>query len=131
MKSKLALRALAAIASAALVVTGLSAGFIATAQAATKSTVTMVVPADITSLNNGTKDNNTSYNAIPASLTGMGFTYYDSDPKLIMNTKFGTMKIVKQAANDFQIQYTITPGQKWSDGTPIDAVDLADSRCVL
>lgn len=130
MKSKMALRALAALASAALVVTGLSAGFIATAQAATKSTVTILVPAEITSLNTGTKDNNTSYNAIPASLTGMGFTYYDSDPKLVMNTKFGTMKIVKQAANDFQIEYTITPGQKWSDGTPIDAVDLLLSHVV-
>ena len=124
MKSKLALRTMAAVASGALVVTGLSAGIITSAHAATKSTVTMLVPAEITSLNNGTKDNNTSYNAIVSSLTGMGFTYYDSDPKLVMNTKFGTMKIVKKEANDFQIQYKITPGQQWSDGTPIDAVDL-------
>lgn len=130
MKSKLALRAMAALASSALVVTGLSAGFIATAQAATKSTVTILVSADITSLNPGAKDRGTSYNNIPASLTGMGFTYYDSDPKLVMNTKFGTMKIVKQAANDFQIEYTITPGQQWSDGTPIDAVDLLLSHVI-
>jgi peptide/nickel transport system substrate-binding protein len=54
----------------------------------------------------------------------MGFTYYDADPKLVMNTKFGSMKIVKQASNDFQIQYTVARGQQWSDGTPITAVDL-------
>lgn len=124
MKSKLTLRALAALASTALVVSGLSAGLITPAQAATKSTVTMLVPADLTSLNSGTSDGNTSYNAIIGSLTGMGFTYYDSDPKLVMNTKFGTMKIVKKAAKDFQIQYTVAKGQQWSDGTPIDAVDL-------
>lgn len=124
MKSKLALRTVAALSSTALVVTGLSAGFTTSAQAATKSTVTMLVSADITSLNSSTSDNNTTYNGIVGSLTGMGFTYYDSDPKLVMNTKFGTMKVVKKEANDFQIQYTITPGQLWSDGTPIDAVDL-------
>ena len=42
----------------------------------------------------------------------------------VMNTKFGSMKIVKKAPKDFQIQYTVAKGQKWSDGTPIDAVDL-------
>jgi peptide/nickel transport system substrate-binding protein len=64
-------------------------------------------------------------------LTGMGFTYYNSDAKLVMNTKFGSMKVVKQAAKDFQIQYTVAKGQVWSDGTPIDAVDLLLSHVVL
>jgi peptide/nickel transport system substrate-binding protein len=54
----------------------------------------------------------------------MGFTYYNSDAKLVMNTKFGTMKIVKQAPKDFQIQYTVAKGQTWSDGTAINAEDL-------
>ena len=130
MKRKLALRAMVAIASTALVATGLFAGAITPAQAATKSTVTLLVPADITSLNSGTSDGNTSYNAISGSLTGMGFLYYDSDPKLVMNTDFGTMKIVKNQPNDFQIQYTVKKGQVWSDGTPIDAVDLLLSHVV-
>lgn len=120
MRVNLAKRAIAAAAAAALV----AAGAVAPAQSATKSTVTMLVPADITSLNSGTSDGNTSYNAIVGSLTGMGFLYYDSDPKLVMNTKFGSMKIVKQAPKDFQIQYTVAKGQQWSDGTPINAVDL-------
>jgi peptide/nickel transport system substrate-binding protein len=124
MKSKLALRAMVAIASTALVATGLFAGAITPAQAATKSTVILHSSADITSLNSGIEGQGTSYNAVVGSLTGMGFTYYNSDAELVMNTKFGTMKIVKQQPKDFQIQYTVTKGQTWSDGTPIDAVDL-------
>lgn len=124
MKSKLALRAMVAIASTALVATGLFAGAITPAQAATKSTVILHSSADITSLNSGIEGQGTAYNAVVGSLTGMGFTYYNSDAELVMNTKFGTMKIVKQQPKDFQIQYTVTKGQTWSDGTPIDAVDL-------
>ncbi len=130
MQAKLALRGLAAAASTALLVAGLSAGVINPAQAATKSTVTLLSTADITSLNSGTSDGNTSYNAVVGSLTGMGFTYYDADANLVMNTKFGSMQIVKKAANDFQIKYTVAPGQEWSDGTPINAVDLLLSHVV-
>jgi peptide/nickel transport system substrate-binding protein len=124
MKRKLALRSVAAIASTAMVAAALSVGAIAPAQSATRSTVVLLSQGDITSLNSGTSDNNTAYNAQVGSLTGMGFFYYDSDAKLVMNTKFGTMKIVKQEPKDFQIQYNVTKGQTWSDGTKIDAVDL-------
>ena len=117
--------ALATAASAALAVSLLTP-----AQAATRSTVTLISSADITSLNSGTQSGNTAYNNVVASLTGMGFLYYDADAKLVMNTKFGTMKVVKQKPNDFQIRYTVTPGQQWSDGTPIDAIDLLASHIV-
>ena len=127
MKAKRSLRVLVAVAFTAA---SFSVGAIAPAQAETKSTVILLSTADITSLNSGTSDGNTSYNAISGSLTGMGFLYYDSDTKLIMNTKFGTMKIAKQAEKDFQIEYTVTKGQVWSDGTPIDAVDLLLSHIV-
>ena len=127
MKAKRSLRVLVAVAFTAA---SFSVGAIAPAQAETKSTVIMLSTADITSLNSGTSDGNTSYNAISGSLTGMGFLYYDSDTKLVMNTKFGTMKIAKQAEKDFQIEYTVTKGQVWSDGTPIDAVDLLLSHIV-
>lgn len=130
MKARLALRVVGAFASAALVAAGLTVGAIAPAQAATKSTVTLLSSADITSLNSGTSDGNTSYNAVVGSLTGMGFTYYNADAQLVMNTDFGTMKIVKKAPKDFQIQYTVKKGQQWSDGTPIDAVDLLLSHVV-
>ncbi len=75
MKKKLALRAIGAIASTALVAVGLTSGAIAPAQAATKSTVTIHSSADITSLNSGIEGQGTAYNAVVGSLTGMGFTY--------------------------------------------------------
>ena len=115
---------MAVFASTAMVAAALSVGAIAPAQSATKSTVTLLSAGDITSLNSGTSDGNTSYNATVGSLTGMGFQYYNSDAKLVANTAFGTMKIVKQAPKDFQIQYTVKKGQTWSDGTPINAEDL-------
>ena len=92
MKAKRSLRVLVAVAFTAA---SFSVGAIAPAQAEVKSTVIMLSTADITSLNSGTSDGNTSYNAISGSLTGMGFSYYNSDTKLVMNTKFGTMKIAK------------------------------------
>jgi len=117
--------ALAVVASSALAVSLLTP-----AQAATQSTVTLISSADISSLNSGTQSGNTSYNAVVGSLTGMGFTYYDSDANLVMNTKFGTMKVIKNSPKDFQIRYTVASGQQWSDGTPIDAVDLLVSHIV-
>jgi peptide/nickel transport system substrate-binding protein len=85
---------------------------------------------EITSLNSGTTKGNTAYNQMPVSLTSMGFAYYDSNAKLVRNTNFGTMKVVKNTAKDFQIAYTVRKGQVWSDGTPIDAVDLLLSHIV-
>ena len=130
MRRTLALRAMAISATTALIAAALSVGAIAPAQAAAKTTVTLLSTGDITTLNSGTSDGNTTYNALSGSLTGMGFIYYNADAKLVMNTKFGTMKIVKQAAKDFQIQYTVAKGQVWSDGTPINAVDLLLSHIV-
>jgi peptide/nickel transport system substrate-binding protein len=130
MKRNLALRALATVASSALLAGAFSVGALAPAQAATSSTVTLLSGADITSLNSSTTSGNTAYNALPGSLTSMGFTYYDDKPSLVMNTKFGTMKIVKKTAADFRIEYTVAKGQEWSDGTPIDAVDLLLSHIV-
>jgi len=124
MKVNIKRRAMSVVAAAALAAGVLSVGAMSPVQAAAKSTVTLLSTADISSLNSGTSDGNTSYNAVVGSLTGMGFIYYNSDAQLVMNTDFGTMKNVKQEEKDFQIQYTVRKGQVWSDGTPIDAVDL-------
>lgn len=129
MKAQRFLRAVAVTAAAALT-TGLGTVVVDSAAAVTKSTVTILSTGDITSLNSGTSDGNTSYNSQVGSLTGMGFTYYNSDAKLVMNTAFGSMKVVKNTAKDFRIQYTVKKGQTWSDGTPIDAVDLLLSHVV-
>ena len=130
MKRNLAIRALATTAAIALAAGALSVGAITTAQAATRSTVVLLSQGDITSLNSGTSDNNTAYNSMVGSLTGMGFLYYDNNANLVMNTKFGTMKVVKKTSKDFRIEYNVTKGQTWSDGTDIDAVDLLVSHIV-
>jgi peptide/nickel transport system substrate-binding protein len=124
MKRNLALRAVATAAATALLAGAFSVGALNSAQAATKSTVTLLSAGDITSLNPSAKGSNTVYNNLSASLTGMGFSYYNSNAELVMNTKFGSMKVIKKVANDFQIQYDVKSGQTWSDGTKIDAVDL-------
>lgn len=129
MNTKVFLRSIAVSAIAVLTV-GLGTAVVSTASAATRSTVVLLSTGEISSLNSGTSGGNTSYNATVGSLTGMGFAYYNSDAQLVMNTKFGKMEIVKQAAKDFQIKYTVTKGQVWSDGTPIDAVDLLLSHVI-
>ena len=124
MKANRLVRALGLIAATALTTTGLAAVAITPAEAYTKSTLVIMSSGQITSLNSGTIDGNSSYNADVAYLTGSGFSYYDANPTLRMNTKFGTMKVVKSTKSDFEIKYTVKAGQQWSDGTPIDAVDL-------
>jgi len=112
------------VTASALAVFAVAGSAIAPTQAAAKSTVILHSAADITSLNSNTAEGNTAYNNVVTSLTSMGFSYYDNETRLVMNTAFGSMKIVKSAPKDFQIQYTVKKGQLWSDGTPIDAVDL-------
>ncbi len=130
MKAKRFLRVLAVSATTALTATGLSTVAMTPASAVTKSTVILMSSGEITSLNSGTIDGNTSYNAQVGSLTSMGFSYYNDKTQLVMNTKFGSMQVLKKTPKDFEIKYTIVKGQKWSDGTPIDAVDLLLSHVV-
>jgi peptide/nickel transport system substrate-binding protein len=130
MKANRALRAIAATAATALTAVGLAAVAIAPADAATKSTLVIQQPNAVTSLNSSTNDGNTTYNSVVSYLTGIGFTYYDNNTKLIKNEKFGTMRLAVNKPKDFQIEYTVKPGQTWSDGTPIDAVDLLLSHVV-
>lgn len=101
-----------------------SAGLVAPADAATRSTVVIVTSNGVTSLNPSTPDTNLTINNDVAYLTGMGFVYYDNNKNLKRNTTLGSFKIVKNAAKDFRVQYTINKGKVWSDGTPIDGVDM-------
>jgi len=111
--------ALATAASAALAVS-----LLAPAQAATRSTVVIHDTNALTSFNSGTPDTNLTINGAVGYLSGMGFNYYDDKKNIITNPTFGSYKIVKNGATDFRIQYTVAPGRVWSDGTPINAVDL-------
>ena len=101
-----------------------SVGVVAPSDAATRSTVVIVESNALTSLNPSTPDTNLTINNDVAYLTGNGFNYYDDKKNLIKNTVLGSYKITKNSPKDFQVTYTINKGKVWSDGTPIDGVDL-------
>ena len=115
-RAKLALAAVSAFA--------VSVSMLAPVQAATRSTVVIHETNPLTSFNPGTPDTNLTANTAVAYLTGIGFNYYDDKKNLVPNTVFGSYKVVKNKATDFQVQYTVNKGLVWSDGTPINAVDL-------
>jgi peptide/nickel transport system substrate-binding protein len=128
MKASRVSRAVALTAASALALTGLASVAVAPADAATKSTLVIQIPNAVTSLNSSTNDGNTTYNSYVGYLTNANFTYYNSDPKLVRNTTFGTMAVVVNKPTDYEIKYTVKPGRVWSDGTPIDASDLLFSH---
>ncbi len=105
-----------------------SVGLVAPAEAATRSTVVIVESNALTSLNSSTPDTNLTINSDVAYLTGAGFVYYDDKANLQRNTALGSFKITKNATKDFQVTYTVRKGQVWSDGTPIDGVDMLMSH---
>ncbi len=111
--------ALAAAASAALAVSLLTP-----AQAATRSTIVIHDTNSLTSFNSSTPDTNLTINSKVGNLSGIGFYYINDKKNVVRNTTFGDFKIVKNKSNDFRIQYTVNKGLVWSDGTPINAVDL-------
>lgn len=112
-----------AIAStAAAAVVGL--GMYVPAQAATRSTVIVIESNTMTALLCNTPDTNIVINCDVSYLTQMGFQHYDDHKKLVKNTTFGSYKIVKNTKKDFRVQYTVAPGRVWSDGTPINGIDL-------
>jgi peptide/nickel transport system substrate-binding protein len=115
--------ALAAAASAALAVSLLTP-----AQAATRSTIVIHDTNSLTSFNSSTPDTNLTINSKVGNLTGIGFLYINDKKNVIRNTTFGDFKIVKNTATDFRIAYTVNKGLVWSDGTPINGVDLLMSH---
>ena len=123
-------RAVAGVAISGLTVAGLSLAAVAPAGAAARSTVILQSSGEMTSLNSSTNDGNTTYNAVVGYLTGAGFTYYDNSPKLVRNTTFGKMAVTKNTPTDFRITYTVNKGRVWSDGTPINGIDLMLSHVI-
>ena len=120
MKATRIVRAMAVAAAGALGV----AGLVAPAQAATRSTVVIHASNALTSFNSGTPDTNLVTNSDVGYMTGSGFLYYDNKKNLVRNTTFGTYGIVSKSGCALAVKYTVKPGRVWSDGTPIDGVDL-------
>ena len=75
------------------------------------------------SFNSNTIRGNTTANNNPLYLMDQGgFSYYDENLELINNDQFGTCTL--DSLDPLTITYTINEGVTWSDGTPVDAVDL-------
>ncbi len=124
MKATRIVRAVAVAAAGALGV----AGLVAPAQAATRTTVVIHASNALTSFNSGTPETNLVTNSDVGYMTGAGFIYYDNNKNLIRNTTFGTFGIVSKSGCALAVKYTVKPGRVWSDGTPIDGVDLLMSH---
>jgi peptide/nickel transport system substrate-binding protein len=120
MKATRIVRAVAVAAAGALGV----AGLVAPAQAATRTTVVIHASNALTSFNSGTPETNLVTNSDVGYMTGSGFIYYDNNKNLVRNTTFGTFGTVTKSGCALAVKYTVKPGRVWSDGTPIDGVDL-------
>ena len=116
------LNRLARVAIATAATAGLAFGLLSPANAAAKTTVQIVQSNALTGLNPSVSQMNLTFNTDVAYLSGIGFTYYNNKATLVDNTAFGTYKIVSK--KPFKVQYTVNKGRVWSDGTPINGVDL-------
>ena len=116
------LNRLARVAIATAATAGLAFGLISPANAAAKTTVQIVQSNALTGLNPSVSQMNLTFNTDVAYLSGIGFTYYNNKATLVDNTEFGTYKIVSK--KPFKVEYTVNKGRVWSDGTPINGVDL-------
>jgi len=113
---------LARVAIATAATAGLAVGLLSPANAAPKTTVSIVQSNALTGLNPSVTNMNLTFNVDVAYLSGIGFTYYNNKAALVDNTAFGTYKVVSQ--KPYKVQYTVNKGRVWSDGTPINGIDL-------
>ena len=116
------LNRLATTAIAVAATAGLAVGLLSPANAAPKTTVSIVQSNALTGINPSVSNMNLTFNTDVAYLAGMGFTYYNNKASLVDNTAFGTYKVVSQ--KPYKVQYTVNKGRVWSDGTPINGIDL-------
>ena len=119
---KMKLNRLATTAIAVAATAGLAVGLLSPANAAPKTTVSIVQSNALTGLNPSVRNMNLTFNTDVAYLSGMGFTYYNNKASLVDNKAFGTYKVVSE--KPYKVQYTVNKGRVWSDGTPINGIDL-------
>ena len=116
------LNRLASVAIATAATAGLAVGLLSPANAAPKTTVQIVQSNALTGLNPSVSSQNLTFNVDVDYLEQIGFTYYNNKATLVDNTAFGTYKVVSQ--KPYKVQYTVNNGRLWSDGTPINGIDL-------
>lgn len=74
------------------------------------------------SQNNLTSTGNATTNSNVIYLTNAAFNYYDNNLELQQFEDFGTYEV--ESEDPLTVTYTINEGATWSDGTPVDAVDV-------
>ncbi|MGC2974383.1 ABC transporter family substrate-binding protein [Brevibacterium sp. FAM 25378] len=74
------------------------------------------------SMNTQTANGNAASNALLTYLMNDNFGYYDDN----LEVQDGNLGTVEQVSEDpLKVKYTFNDDAKWSDGTPVDAADLA------
>ena len=112
----------AVVLAGALVLSGCSAGSGDTSEIVKGTSITVATNAGLSSYNGNSANGESVYDNNVTYMTNSWFNYYNGTPKLVNNTKFGTETLVKKSPQT--VKYTINPGVKWSDGTPVTAADL-------
>lgn len=110
---------MAAVAASVLALTGCAPSG---PQLVEGSSLSVASAEPFTSYNPLTRYGDTAGNRAIAAATNAGFFSYDDVPELVRDESFGHYEVVSESP--LVIQYTIADGVRWSDGTPVDAVDL-------
>jgi len=96
----------------------------ASVQLISGSTINIAQIGSLASINTDVADSTQSADASElANLTVAKFYELNSNGTMVANTRLGTVTVVKKAP--LTVRYTLSAGAKWSDGTAIDAADLA------
>jgi len=70
----------------------------------------------------------TTLNQELRSLTTMDFNYWNDQYQSMENRNFGSYSV--EATSPLRVRFTVRNGARWSDGTPINAVDLLFSHLI-
>lgn len=119
-KSRFFRVAIAIFAAAAVALTGV----VLPSNANTKDSVVTIENNGFTSLNASVRGYNLATNSYVNYLTGQGFYYIDDKLKIVPNKIYGSYRVSKDTATDFQTEWKLNKGLVWNDGTPITAEDL-------
>lgn len=91
-------------------------------QASGDSTLNIGWNESFRSMNTQTANGNAASNSLLTYLMNDNFGYYDDN----LEVQDGALGKVEQVSEDpLKVKYTFSDDAKWSDGTPVDAADLA------
>lgn len=115
------MRALGAMLALAIV-GGLAACSAPLATVVPRSSATVAFDEPITSMNARRAGEATEMNRDLASAVLSGFSVVDAEGERVFDASFGSIAVVSE--DPLTVRYTVADPVRWSDGTPLDAVDL-------